>query len=174
MCNSYDEVSQKLYNYIVSSCMTESKAISSSLYSDLYGQTSTSRYFQNPDLVNAFYTLDVRSHLEENCRFEITAKFDYTPKDIRKTSLIVSGGIAVVGSVFSLIILTPIGIVPSVVLGAVAYPITSKIMDRKNFEDYLFNVEVYLKELKKKFLTWVESFEDYYSLTVEGLLKQCS
>ncbi|MGN1411546.1 MAG: hypothetical protein ACI4WH_03425 [Oscillospiraceae bacterium] len=172
-CNTYEEASNKLYEYIYTSCETESRTISSSLYSDLYNQISNSGYFSNVELVNEFYSLDMRNYLSENCKFELEKKFTYSPKDIKKTSIIVAGGIAVVGSVISLMLILPMGIIPSVIVGGVAYPVTSKIIDRKNFENYLFTVEVYLKELKKKFLSWIESFEEYYSETMEGLIQKC-
>lgn len=172
-CNTYEEVSNKLYEYIYTSCETESRTISSSLYTDLYNQISNSGYFSNIQLVDEFYSMDMRNYLSENCKFELEKKFTYSPKNIKKISITVSGGIAVVGSVISLMLILPTGIIPSILIGGIAYPVTSKIMDRKNFENYLFTVEVYLKELKKRFLSWVETFEEYYSETVENLLQKC-
>lgn len=172
-CNSYEEISLQLYDYIRTSCETESRTISASLYTDLYNQISTSAYFSNAELVNEFYSLDMRNYLAENCKFEINKKFEYSPKNIKKISLIVSGSIAIVGSAISIMLILPVGIVPSIIIGGIAYPITSNILDKKNFEDYLFSVEVYLKELKNKFLSWVEQFENYYSETIEELLQKC-
>lgn len=172
-CNSYEEVSLQLYDYIKTSCETESRTISASLYTDLYNQISTSAYFSNAGLVNEFYSLDMRNYLAKNCKFELSKKFEYSPKNIKKISLIVSGSIVVVGSAISIMLILPIGIIPSVIFGGVAYPITSNVLDRKNFENYLFSVEVYLKELKNKFLSWIEQFENYYSETIEELLQKC-
>jgi hypothetical protein len=64
----------------------------------------------------------------------------------------------------------PVGIIPSVLVGAVAYPITNKLTERANLENYLVSVELYLKELKSAFVTWVRKFEALYSETLSDIM----
>jgi hypothetical protein len=63
-----------------------------------------------------------------------------------------------------------LGIVPSVVVGALAYPLTFKTVEKKNVEDYLVTVDLYLKRLKDSFMLWVQQFEEYYSNTVDDII----
>lgn len=169
-CNTYEEVSNKLKEYIVSCCSTESRSISSSIYFDLYGQFSQSKFFSNPDLVKEFYALDMRNYINDNCKFNIDSEFSYLSKDRQKYSIAIGGGIAVVGSIISIAIALPMGIIPSVIVGAIAYPVTYKTVQNSNIENYLVDVEIYLKNLKSAFTSWVNSFESLYSETINDLM----
>lgn len=169
-CNTYEEMSKKLDEYISSCCETEVRSIASSLYFDLYTQISQSKLFANPEIVNEFYAIDMRNYLNENCKFNIGENFTYSPKNRQKFAIGIGGGIAVVGSVISLALMLPIGIVPSVIVGAVAYPITYKTVEKKNIETYLVNVELYLKALKVKFTDWITEFENCYSNTIDDII----
>lgn len=169
-CNTYEEMSKKLDEYISSCCETEVRSIASSLYFDLYTQISQSRLFSNPEIVNEFYALDMRNYLNENCKFNIGENFSYSPKNRQKFAIGIGGGIVVVGSVISLALMLPIGIVPSVIVGALAYPITYKTIERKNIETYLVNVDLYLKALKNKFTNWIAEFENCYSNTIDDII----
>lgn len=169
-CNDYKELSQKLDEYITSCCEAEIRSISSSLYFDLYGQTSQSRLFSNPELVSEFYAIDMRNYLNENCQFKMENNFSYHSKNRQKIAIIVGGGIAVIGSLISIGLMLPIGIIPSVIVGGIAYPITFKTIEKNNLINYLVNVELYLKELKTTFTSWIENFEKFYSNTIDDML----
>ncbi len=169
-CQTYEELSQKLDEYIVSCCDAEVRSISSSMYFDLYGQTSKSRIFSDPELVSEFYALDMRNYLNENCQFKIENHFSCKYSDRQKLGAIVGGGIALGGSLISIGLLLPIGILPSVVVGAVSYPITFKTIEKNNLTNYLVSVELYLKELQANFNNWVQNFETFYCSTIEDML----
>jgi hypothetical protein len=169
-CQTYDELSQKLDEYIMSCCDAEIRSISSSVYFDLYGQTSKSRIFSDPELVSEFYALDMRNYLNENCQFKMDNHFSCSYRNRQKLSVMVGGGIAVGGSVISLLLMLPIGIVPSVMVGAVSYPITFKTVEKSNLTNYLVSVELYLKELQSAFNAWVQNLESFYCSTVEDML----
>lgn len=169
-CNTYEEVANKLDEYITSCCNAESRSISSSIYFDLYTQFSQSKLFSNPELVNEFYSIDMRNYLNETCKFNIGNAFSYSSKDRQKYSIAIGVGIAIVGSVISVGLSLPLGIIPSVLVGAVAYPITYKTIQSKNIENYLVNVELYLKNLKSTFMSWINSFESCYSETINDLV----
>lgn len=169
-CDTYDEVSNKLKEYIVSCCDTESRSISSSIYFDLYGQFSQSRFFSNPELVKEFYALDMRNYINENCKFNMDSDFSYLSKDRQKYSIAIGGGIALVGSIISVAIALPLGIVPSVIVGAIACPVTYKIIQNSNIENYLVDVEIYLKNLKSAFTSWIDNFESLYAETINDLM----
>ncbi|MCC8068215.1 MAG: hypothetical protein LIO71_00370 [Ruminococcus sp.] len=169
-CNTYDEATSKLGEYITSCCDAESRSISSSLYFDLYSQFSQSRLFSNPELVNEFYALDMRNYLNENCRFNLNDNFSYSSKDRQKYSISIGVGIAIIGSAISIALSLPLGTIPSVLVGAIAYPVTFKTVQNRNIEKYLVDVELYLKRLKSTFMTWVNSFEDCYSETINDLM----
>jgi hypothetical protein len=169
-CNTYEEACSKLDEYITTCCSSEVRSMSSSMYFDLYSQISQSRLFSNPELVNEFYAIDMRNYLNENCQFQLSERFSYSPKDRQKLAIGVGGGIAVVGTAVSLGLILPLGIVPSVVVGALAYPLTFKTVEKKNVEDYLVTVDLYLKRLKDSFMLWVQQFEEYYSNTVDDII----
>jgi len=171
-CNTYQEACEKLDKYINSCCDAEIRSISSSIYFDLYAQFSESRLFSNPSLVNEFYSIDMRNYLNDNCKFEVNSGFAYSSKSRKKYALLVSAGIAVVGSLMSLGLTLPIGIIPSIIVGGVAYPVTYRIVQTRNIEDYLVDVEIYLKGLKTNFLSWIDNFETCYSKTIDDLVKK--
>ena len=96
--------------------------------------------------------------------------FSYLSKDRQKYSIAIGGGIALVGSIISVAIALPLGIVPSVIVGAIAYPVTYKIIQNSNIENYLVDVEIYLKNLKSAFTSWIDNFESLYAETINDLM----
>jgi hypothetical protein len=169
-CNDYGEVSKQLDDYIISCCNAEVRGISASLFSDLHEQASHTKLFNNSELVDEYYSIDMRTYLTSHCYFKMQDNFAIAPKDCKKLAILVGGGIAVVGSAISLLLMLPVGIIPSVLVGAVAYPITNKLTERANLENYLVSVELYLKELKSAFVTWVRKFEALYSETLSDIM----
>lgn len=173
-CNTYGDAVDRLNEYVSSCCDAEIRGISSSLYFELYTQLSESKIFTNPALVSEFYAIDMRNYMNQNCKFQITDKFSYSEKDKKKISIVLGGGIAVVGSVFSVALSLPTGIIPSVIIGGIVAPVTYSFLNSKNVEDYLVDVELYLKDLKSKILEWVDKFIAFYCETIDDLVFKVS
>lgn len=173
-------VSEQITRSISGELIVRSKTLITDIYAEMSKHTLSSAEFEDAEHKNMFFTSNLRADLLEKYRFEIKNVDAYKKginyHEINKiyASLTVAAGTATIGGVLSYALTHTVSIpIVVIIAGAVSAFCASYFLavPKTNKAAFKKAILMYLEEMKKDFLKWLDDVEIYYNKRINELIK---
>lgn len=174
------EATERIMRLVSSTLSSEAEGYLADIYASLVEEIKQDDYFKNPDNLNAFYRLNLRTELNEKYQFNIEDIDAYKKgieyKEINRlyTAAGAAAGTLALGGILKFALSSVVGIPFAVVIAGavVAACATYFIVPTRNRNEYKKSVEKFLDDLESDILDWFVDIESYFNKRVITFCKQ--
>ena len=173
------EATERIMRLVSGSVSAEAEGYMVDMYANLVEKIKSDEYFKNPEKLNAFYRLNLRSTINEKYQFDIENLDAYKKgieyKEINQlyTTAGVAAGTLAVGGILKYALSGVVGIPFVVVIAGalVAACATYFSVSTRNRNEYKKAVGKFLHDLENEILNWFVDIEIYFDEQVRTLYR---
>ena len=173
------EATEKIMRLVSSTLSSEAEGYLADIYASLAEKIKKDDYFKNPDNLNAFYRLNLRTELSEKYQFNIEDIDAYKKgteyKEINRlyTAAGVAAGTLALGDILKFALSSVVEIPFAVIIAGavVAACATYFVVPTRNRNEYKKAVGKFLNKLESDILDWFVDIEVYFNERERTLYK---